>query len=177
MSIERIKEVEHSMMFLATFARSYYTFYALHEHLDNLDKNTGYLFPFRSICNALLSDAAVSWCKVFGANAEETHWKAAVGDQEEFRIVLFQELKTDKKEFHAYWRAMTDFRNNIVAHFNTDHFEGGMTPSFDLAMESSVIAHKYLREQFPSNVNYTGPLCLNKYGKEVAAAVVSKLNV
>ena len=148
MSIEaRVKQVEYSMMFLATFARSYYTFYALHEHLDNLDGNTGYLYPFRSICNALLSDAALSWCKVFGVNAEETHWKAVVDDQGKFRYALFKELSVGQSEFQDYWRKMTDFRNNIVAHFNTEHFESGETPSFDLAMESSVIAHKYLRSR------------------------------
>ena len=131
MNVElRIKETEHRMMYLAAFARSYHTFYALHEHLDSLDEHTGNLFLYKSICNALISDAALSWCKVFGANAEETHWKAVVDDQDKFRDFLFQSLGVEKEKFQSYWRSMTDFRNNVVAHINSEFFEVGFTPSF-----------------------------------------------
>jgi len=165
------------MMFLATFARSYYTFYAIYEHLESLDENTGYLFPFRSICNALLCDAAISWCKVFGSNQEKTHWKFIVGNQDEFRDFLFAELNTTQYDFQKYWKSITEFRSNVVAHFNADHFDSGDTPEFDIAMKSAAAAHKYLRRQIPSNIQYTGPLCLEEYGKEVAAAVMSKLYI
>lgn len=170
-------EIEHSMMYLATFARSYHTFYALYERLDALDYDAGYLYPFRSICNALLSDATISWCKVFGANAEKTHWKVAVDDPSRFKGLLLRELNISEKEFQDYWREMMDFRNNVIAHFNSFHFESGSTPSFDIAMKSSAIAHKHLLSYFTKHVNYTGPLCLNEYGKQVAAMVLSKLNV
>jgi hypothetical protein len=170
-------EIEHSMMYLATFARSYHTFYALYEHLNVLDADTGNLFPFRSICNALLSDTTISWCKVFGTNAEKTHWKAAVSDSSNFKCVLLRDLNIGEEEFQDYWREMMNFRNNVVAHFNSSHFESGSTPSFDIAMKSSVIAHKYLCNHLSVNVNYTGALCLNEYGKQVAAVVLSKLNV
>ncbi|MBO6809728.1 MULTISPECIES: hypothetical protein [Marinobacter] len=172
-----IRQIEHSMMYLATFSRSYYSFCALWDRLGQLDEGTGYFFPFRSICNALLCDAAISWCKVFGSNTEETHWKAVVGDEQRFRELLFRQLNVTDKEFKAYWQEMTNFRNKIVAHFDSDHFSKGITPSFELAMKSSAIAHRYLREEFPRNVNYTGPKCLDDYGRKVASLVVSKLMV
>lgn len=172
-----IQKIEHSMMYLATFARSYYSFYALQDLLDQLDEGTGYFFPFRSISNALLSDAAISWCKVFGANAEETHWKVVVGDQERFKEFLFGQLNVTKGEFRTYWQEVTNFRNKVVAHFDSEYFSSGSTPSFELAMKSSAITHRYLREEFPSKVNYTGPQCLDDYGKTVASLVVSKLKV
>lgn len=164
-------------MYLATFSRSYHTFYALQKHLEELDVGTGYFAPFRSICNALLCDAAVSWCKVFGSNTEETHWKAVVDDQQRFRSALFGQIGIKEEDFQAYWRAMTNFRNKVVAHFDSVHFETESTPSFDLAMESSVITHRYLRGQFPGTVNYTGPQCLDDYGRKVAELVLSRLMV
>jgi hypothetical protein len=177
MNNESIESTEHCMMFLATFARSYHTFHAIYDHLHSLDKNTGYLFPFKSICNALLCDAAISWCKVFGSNQEKTHWKFTVNNQAAFRDHLFSELGITQKEFHCYWEKLTDFRNNMVAHFNCDYFESEETPSFDIAMHSAAVAHKYLRKQFSSDVQYIGPICLNEYGQEVAKAVLSKLYV
>ncbi|CAM4140553.1 hypothetical protein AEBE7430_19345 [Aeromonas bestiarum] len=177
MDSNSIKSTEHCMMFLATFARSYYTFYAIDEHLNSLDDNTGNLFPFRSICNALLCDAAIIWCKVFGSNKEKTHWKLTVDNQDEFRSFLFSELGITQKEFNLYWKDITEFRSNIVAHFNPEYFETGETPSFDIAMQSAAAVHKYLRKQFQSNIQYTGPLCLDEYGKATARAVMSKLHV
>lgn len=177
MGFGTISKKEQSMMFLATFARSYHAFYAIYPLLDDLDDGTGDFHPFRTICNALLSDSAVSWCKVFGSQAEKTHWKSIVDDEGDFRKVLFSELGVSKEDFHAYWLEMTEFRNNVIAHFNAEHFEAGSTPSFDLAMRSAAVAHRYMREHLPPNVNYVGPTCLDSYGKEVAAAVVARLNV
>lgn len=165
------------MMFLQTFARSYHTFNAISENLDYLDKGTEHLVPFRSICNALLADAAISWCKVFGMNTEQTHWKSAVEDDENFREVLFSELATSQDNFRKYWKEMTDFRNNVVAHFNTEYFDNGMTPQFDMAMRSAASAHRYLLKRIPAGINYAGPICLDSYGKEVASAVLRRLRV
>lgn len=165
------------MMFLTSFARSYYTFYAIYERLESLDHGTGNLFPFRSICNALVGEAAISWCKVFGANAENTHWKTVIKDHDEFRRKLFSELKIEDYEFTNYWREMTKFRGNVIAHFNFAHFEVGETPSFDLALKSAAIAHKYFREKLPNYSRHHAPACLNEYGKSAAKAVVSKLYV
>ncbi|WP_342594218.1 hypothetical protein AAGT95_14180 [Salinicola lusitanus] len=172
---ERIEQVELSMMFLATFSRSYYSFYAIWEHLDSLDKDAGYLFPFKSICNALLGDTALSWCKVFGSNAEGTHWKSAAMVQDDFRKQLFQELRVTDVEFTAYWKEMKHFRDEVIAHFNVNSFGCNYVPSFDLAMNSAAVAHKLLRVQFPKNVNYTGPLCLHDYGKQVANKIIERL--
>ena len=65
----------------------------------------------------------------------------------------------------------------MVAHFSCDYFKTEEAPNFDIAMHSAAVTHKYLREQFSSNVQYIGPLCLNEYGQEVAKAVMSKLYV
>lgn len=176
-NIEESNKIEHCMMFLTSFARSYYTFFAIYEHLDTLENGTGNLFPFRSICNAILGDAAISWCKVFGAKSENTHWKKVINDHNEFKSFLYSELETTHEEFTEYWREMTNFRSKVIAHFEFNHFNTGETPSFEIALRSCVIAHKYFKNKL-SNLSYTlAPECLEKYGKEAAKAVVRKLHV
>lgn len=175
MDLLKIRALEDSMMCLGTFSRSIHIFFAIYKHLDNLDSHTGNLFPYRSICNALIGDAAINWCKVFGSDAEGTHWKNVVEDQALFRKVLFFELGITATEFRSYWNEMLKFRSNIIAHFNSEHFAGGYTPEFNIAIDSASIAHKYFRESLPLYVNYTGPMDLVCYGSDAAEAAISRL--
>ena len=165
------------MMYLAIFSRTYSMFNAIYGELEELDCGTGNMLPFKTICNSLLSDAAVSWCKVFGSNAEDTHWKTVITEHDQFRNSLLNHLDISRKEFTQYWQEMKDFRDNVIAHFNAEHFSKSNTPSFDLAEKSSAFTHKYMQEQLPSNVNYIGPKCLIQYGKETASAALAKLSV
>lgn len=177
MELAQVKALEDSMMCLGIFSRSIHIFFAMYNNLDKLDFNTGNLFPFRSICNALLGDAAINWCKVFGSDAEGTHWKNVVNNQDKFRAVLFSGLNITATEFQSYWYGMLQFRSNIIAHFNSEHFANGYTPEFDTAIASASIAHKYFRESLPSYVNYTGPADLAIYGADAAKAAMSRLLV
>ncbi|MBN3069922.1 hypothetical protein H5A34_12500 [Pectobacterium brasiliense] len=177
MEREEIRGIENSMMCLATFSRSIHIFFSLYERLDFLDYNSGDLFPFRSVCNALIGDAAINWCRVFGSDIEETHWKNITDDYTGFRSVLFSEIRVTESQFKLYWKEMTAFRNNVIAHFNSEHFSKGSTPEFDTAIVSAAVAHEYFRKSLPSNVNYTYPNDLISYGKESANAVIEKLNI
>lgn len=64
MNVEKAQAIENSMMCLTIFSRSIHTFFALANVLEHLDRGTGDLFPFRGVCNALIGDAAIHWCKV-----------------------------------------------------------------------------------------------------------------
>ncbi|HHN8499838.1 TPA: hypothetical protein ACRR13_000532 [Klebsiella quasipneumoniae] len=175
MDTKRINAIENSMMCLTTFSRSIHTFFSLYKKLDYLDSGTGDLFPYRSICNALIGDAAINWCKVFGSDAEGTHWKCVVDDHKRFRKVLFSEHGITQVEFQVYWKKMTEFRNNIIAHFNVEHFSNGSTPEFDTAIAVASITHKYMFENLPSSVKFVGPRDLIIYGEEAAEAVMRRL--
>lgn len=177
MDFEKIKALENNMMCLATFSRSIHIFFALYKHLDSLDSYTCNLHPYRTICNALIGDACINWCKVFGSDAEGTHWKNVVEDHAHFRKVLFSELGITATEFRSYWHDMLQFRSNIIAHFNSEHFSNGYTPEFATAIASASIAHKYFRDSFPSYVDYTGPTDLAIYGADAAEAAMSRLSV
>lgn len=173
----RLKAIENSMMCLAIFSRSIHIFFSIYKQLEHLDYGTGNCYPFRSICNALLGDAAINWCKVFGSNAEETHWKNIVDDHQAFRKILFSEMNTTSAEFHSYWNDMTIFRSNVIAHFNFENFSQGSVPEFDTAIKSASIAHKYLMEELPDNINYVGPTDLISYGELAARLAMEKIHI
>ncbi|HFN1201482.1 TPA: hypothetical protein ACHBXG_004834 [Klebsiella pneumoniae] len=175
MDASYIRSIENTMMCLATFSRSINSFYALSDNLQYLDYGTGNLVPYQNICNALISDAAINWCKVFGSNNESTHWKYSIDDHEDFRSILFDEIGLTNAEFTAYWKKMIDFRSNIIAHFNYDFFLEGSTPEFYTAIAAACSAHKYLRKHLPAGVNYTGPTDLKVYGQDVGRAVLNKI--
>jgi hypothetical protein len=176
-SADNQHQVEHALMFLATFTRCYHLFFAIANRLDTLDSQTIDAYPFRTIANALLGDAAVSWCKVFGSNREQTHWKTVIPDEVEFRKRLHAYLSSSEADFTAYWKEMTNFRNKIIAHFDYSEFRSGRTPSFEIAKESAYFAHKYIRSQFPPNVNYVGPKNLEKYGQQAASEFLAHVHV
>lgn len=177
MDNKKINAVENSMMCLTIFSRSIHTFFSLYKELDYLDCGTGDLFPYRSICNALIGDAAINWCRVFGSDAEGTHWKYVVDDREQFRKILFSELGITQTEFQVYWKKMMEFRSNVIAHFNAEHFSTGSTPEFDTAIAAASITHKYMRRNLPSSVEFIGPIDLIAYGKKASEAVMSRLLV
>ncbi|HIE8846186.1 TPA: hypothetical protein ACXP27_002303 [Klebsiella pneumoniae] len=177
MNVEKAQAIENSMMCLTIFSRSIHTFFALANVLEHLDRGTGDLFPFRGVCNALIGDAAIHWCKVFGSDAEATHWKCVIDDHDGFRKFLFDELRTTPTEFHAYWKKMTEFRSNVIAHFNAEHFSNGSTPEFDTAIAAAATAHKYMYRTSPPNVNYIGPMDLVSYGKTASEAVMNRMLV
>ncbi|MBP1036157.1 hypothetical protein J8631_11380 [Serratia fonticola] len=175
MDYQKVKAIENSMMCLTIFSRSIHTFFALYKELDDLDFGSGDLFPYRGICNALIGDASINWCKVFGSDAEGTHWKSVVEDHGGFRDILYSELGIAEIEFRSYWKEMLQFRSNVIAHFNFEHFSNGSTPEFYTAIAAASITHRYLRESLPSNIQYTGPVDLVGYGKNTSKFVMSKL--
>jgi len=177
MDNKKINAIENSMMCLTIFSRSIHIFFSLYKKLDYLDSGTGDLFPYRSICNALIGDAAINWCKVFGSDAEGTHWKCVIDDREQFRKILFSELGITPAEFQNYWKKMIEFRSNVIAHFNAEHFSTGATPEFDTAIAAAAITHEYMRRNLPLSVQFTGPIDLIAYGKNASEAVMSQILV
>lgn len=174
---DKQNQVEHALMFLATFARCYHLFFAIANRLDILDSQTIDAYPFRTIANALLGDAAISWCKVFGSNREQTHWKTVIPDEVEFRKELHKHLSISEADFTNYWKEMTNFRNTIIAHFDYAAFQTGRTPSFEIAKESAYFTHGHIRNEFPPNVNYVGPKNLEEYGQQVVKEFLAHVHV
>lgn len=171
---EHIVSIEHCLSCLASFSRSYHTFTAINKNIRLLDDPSMGLYVFKHICNTLISDAAISWCKVFGSNSEEMHWKKFVTDKKEFKKQLLDSLSISSEDFTAYWTDMSAFRNKVIAHVDINHFYNSSTPSMLIALKSVVFTHKYIRESV-AEIEYTGPSCIDEYGIQCAKEVLKKL--
>ena len=91
-----------------------------------------------------LTDVAViEWCKTFGADNEDGHWKNVVTDPNSFRSGMLNQLNIDRDEWDAYWQQMKLYRDNVAVHAGhssevTDY------PRFDVALESACFYYQYL---------------------------------
>jgi len=99
---------------------------------------------WRLIYGNLLDVAVLEWCKVFGADAEPTHWKNVVTDHDTFRDGLLESLEIDIATWEAYWEEMKNYRNNLIAHHIEDNKVVSKFPKLDLVLESSYYYYAYL---------------------------------
>ncbi len=89
--------------------------------------------------------AVLEWCKIFGSDGEETHWKNIVPatEHDQFRQNLLATLKITADQWTSYWQEMKKYRDNLVAH----HIEASRVPSYpslDIALQTSFIYYRYL---------------------------------
>lgn len=89
--------------------------------------------------------AVLEWCKVFGANQEETHWKKVVPDSERdrFRERLLGRLDVTPEIWDEYWNGMKSYRDNLAAHHNETN-EVSSYPDLELALRSAYFYYSYL---------------------------------
>ncbi|HBP87369.1 MAG TPA: hypothetical protein PKK23_19160 [Nitrospirales bacterium] len=94
--------------------------------------------------DAHLSQAAISWCMVFGSHGcNPTHWKklSQLNSQEiekSFRAGLVTHTSLDMRAWEKYWKEMNEFRNEYVAHRHISFQKP--VPDFEVALK---IAHYY----------------------------------
>ncbi|HFQ4907410.1 hypothetical protein [Vibrio owensii] len=172
--MENFTEVQGRFFALNSFFRSYYSFEALGDICNDYDSVYQSLNPFTHIHNVLLCDAVISWCKVFGSNKEECHWKNLISDHQAFRDRLFSELNITQKEFAAYQSKVLDFRNKWVVHYEPS-YKHDVVPHFDLMLKSAVILHTFLRENVSDEFIYNGPVSIEGFGRSVGMAIMDSL--
>lgn len=169
------KELQGRFVWLNAFFRSYYSFKELAAICDRLDQPHGDLRPFTHLHNVLLYDTVISWCKIFGSNSEDCHWKHVVRDHDQFRKYLFDHLGIRKEEFSNYHASVIEFRNKWVVHYDPKYTHN-VVPELEIAHESSKTLHSYLREFSHEGIQYDGPTSIVEFGKNVAHVMISKLN-
>lgn len=169
------KELQGRFVWLNAFFRSYYSFKAMSEICAQLDQPLGDLYPFTHFHNVLLYDTVINWCKIFGVNSEDCHWKHVVKDHDQFREYLFDHLGISQEEFSEYHASVIEFRNKWVVHYDPN-YNYNVVPELETAHESTKILHSYLREYSHENIQYDGPRSMVEFGKKVAQVMVSKLN-
>ncbi|WP_439683424.1 HEPN AbiU2-like domain-containing protein [Cupriavidus oxalaticus] len=96
---------------------------------------------WRIMQGASLDYGLIEWCKIFGSNADDTHWTKLVPENrhDAFREGLHAAVGKTAEEWKAYHTEMKEYRDKYAAHID---FSGNAThfPSFDAALEA---AHYY----------------------------------
>ena len=117
------------------YCRSFTYFREIERHLSTLNKNREFWVHLH---NTLLNDAVLKWCKVFGADDNEVHWKKSSQNKEFHAAVrenLLYRTGFTLEEWKAYHQIMRDFRNSYSAHRNISALKPvpWMDKSFDVA--------------------------------------------
>lgn len=119
---------------------------------------------WRFINGGMLDLAIIEWCKIFGTDDQDTHWKKQVpeAEHERFRKGMFSYIKISEKEWAKRWKHFTHYRNNFAAH-NSTAVAGGKYPELDVVLKSSFYYYSYLRENILNTENIRLPKSLEKY--------------
>ena len=152
---------------LEELSRSYFISREINERLSMLDVNSGSLAPYQHICNVLVADFAVRWCKVFGSNKEEMHWKQFVENEVDFRSLLKSSVRMTSDEYYEYWLALKTLRDQVVAHFNFKYV-GKEVPEFESALEIASAAHGHFNARLIEYGTRREPFDLKYFGKSAA---------
>ncbi|MGF1888095.1 hypothetical protein L4D13_18375 [Photobacterium profundum] len=165
-------EMQGRFFVLNSFFRSYYLTNGLDSLCESYDSSQRELSTFTHIHNVLLSDVVISWCKLFGMNSEDCHWKNLVENHDDFRNCLSEQLGLSVKEFREYQLKVLDFRNKWVVHYEPS-YDHDIIPYFEHMYASALALHNYLREQ--AGVDYGGPECIESFGEDVVKLFVKSL--
>ncbi|HHZ8766682.1 TPA: hypothetical protein ACWL56_004960 [Klebsiella quasipneumoniae] len=172
---EKFLRIENALMCLEIFSRDIHTFFAMENYLSILDKDPYIYSPFRNICNALLGDAVVRWCQVFGTYSEDNHWKKIINDHEAFMSKLLNNIGMDTLSYEEYNKEMREFRNKAIAHFEPQYMNAeNIVPTFSIAMKTSSYLHGYMRNSLPVQMKNNHPDDLMRFGEITAQCVLNK---
>ena len=171
------RDLDSRFKWLTAFFRSYHCFFALHPLCDELDDGDDGLdlLPFHHLSNVLLYDTVINWCKIFGVDNEDCHWKRVVKDHGAFRTFLFFRIDTDPAAFRKYQESVLDFRNKWIVHFDPQ-YDHGVVPKLDVAYQTAIALHEYLRKSPMDTMYYSGPEDMTQFGSMVASKFLQKLH-
>ena len=87
--------------------------------------------------------AILQWCKLFGVNAEHTHWSNVFIDKDGFRQQILDAVGMNKEQWKKYWEELKDYRNESVSHFNPD-FKPDRHPDLEPALQAVIACYGFL---------------------------------
>jgi hypothetical protein len=119
------------------FARALTYYREIRKCIDNIGCSKKEKWFLEATLNSHLMMSVIDWCKIFGANSSELHWKNTVVKnsekfQDEVRQKIYETTKLSSKEWEDYHKEITDFRNEYVAHYVDTHNEP--VPKMDNAL-------------------------------------------
>ena|GEM_PF-1934404 len=176
MNLSRIEKIEWLICNLEEISKSYFISKTIHQYAQNLDFGFEAFAPYRHLCNVLVTDVIIRWCKAFGTDKEEMHWKNFINknEAEAFRSSMFASAKITQKEYVEYWHQMNKVRNSACAHFTYEHVDKEV-PDFEIAIDTASAAHHY----FTNTLIKSGIKCskfdLKQFGMRSSEGFIKKL--
>ncbi len=138
------QEIEKQLDRLVEVIRNAAAFRSLWKQKGALEQNY-----WKLVLSNFFDMAILNWCKVFGADGEETHWKKIVHDHTSFRTALQQRAGISKSKWETYWKEMTEFRSTQISHCkqppNLTNY-----PVLDIAIETSCYYYEWLVRELKS---------------------------
>lgn len=112
--------------------------------------------------DAHLLQASITWCQVFGALHNRTHWRhLGANDSAALRRNFLRGLATETTLtvacWNEYWRTMINFRNRYAAHKELGNYPGPV-PSFDHALEVAYYYDAWVRQIIRPDIIDDAPL-------------------
>jgi hypothetical protein len=126
--------------------------------------------------------ALIEWCKVFGSDSEDIHWKKTpIGNTAQQAIENFRQRILDKnactsEEWRIYHKSLVDMRGKYVTHLDLKEPITGTVPVFDVALKIAYAYEEWINDiiqQNPSKpLNFNGFYdCRMKDASSIASAI------
>ena len=110
--------------------------------------------------------AAIHWCKLFGSSdANPTHWKNIVADENQFRNDLLRHLNIAREEWDEYGKKIRDFRNWDAAHYDEQRRKLKTYPDFEIALKATYFYYAYLAEELLKHSIQPEPFDLSAFSE------------
>jgi hypothetical protein len=122
---------------------------------------------WRLIYSNFFDMAVLEWCKLFGANAEPSHWKKVFADKEDFIKYILGSVNMSSHDWKGYWTKLTDYRNQNISHFNPN-FKPDFYPELEPALISVMAYYEYLIKKMDQySIEHYLPSSLRAYSLEL----------
>lgn len=85
--------------------------------------------------NLLMESAANEWCKVFGSDDQDTHWKCVIPNErhDEIRAGLLKATGLTLEDWKKYREHIVTYRDKMIAHHDLD-VQMANFPHYDVAI-------------------------------------------
>lgn len=114
--------IANQMALLIEYAQCYAFFKVVSEYLQDHKEDQEF---WVHLTNVTLNDLIIKWCKVFGTDENELHWKKSSksdGYTEFVRRLIISAFNGDSEFWKSYHEEMCHFRNTYSAHRNVGEY-------------------------------------------------------
>ena len=106
------------MRLMIDIAQSIALFHVINPIVDGGIRNQAFWVHLNNIA---INDACIIWCKIFGTDSNEVHWKKADSDGKHIDAVRYSIISVfndDPDSWKNYRKTVIDFRDTYSAHRN-----------------------------------------------------------